>query len=148
MSPDDQAPSTVAELQRRLEALESEKRGILAELTRLRQPQRVADAGALARPPVAAALTVTAASDSAAKITLFRSLFRGREDVFPRRWQNVKTGKSGYSPVCRNEWVRGICEKPRVKCGECPHQAFVHVADDAIKCHLQGADRDASGRQC
>lgn len=147
MSPDDQVPSTVADLQRRLDALESEKLEILAELARLRQPQRVADAGAPARPPVAAAPTVTAASDSAAKITLFRSLFRGREDVFPRRWQNSKTGKSGYSPVCRNEWVRGICEKPRVKCGECPHQAFVPVGDDVIKCHLHGTDRDGSGRQ-
>jgi hypothetical protein len=91
--------------------------------------------------------SVTAASDAAAKIKLFRSLFRGREDVFPRRWQNASSGKSGYSPVCRNEWVRGICEKPRVKCGECPHQAFVAVSDDVIRCQLQGKDRDASGRQ-
>ncbi len=147
MSPDDQVPSTVAELQRRLDALESEKLEILAELARLQQRQHVADVGALVRPMVAAGPIVTAASDSVAKITLFRSLFRGREDVFPRRWQNAKTGKSGYSPVCRNEWVRGVCEKPRVKCGECPHQAFVPVTDDVIKCHLHGTDRDAAGRQ-
>jgi hypothetical protein len=82
-----------------------------------------------------------------AKIKLFKSLFRGREDVFPRRWQNPKTGKSGYSPVCRNEWVRGVCEKTRVKCGECPQQAFVPVTDDVVKCHLHGTDRDAPTRQ-
>ncbi len=55
-----------------------------------------------------------------AKIALFRSLFRGREDVYPRRFESRKTGKFGYSPACANEWVRGVCEKPRIKCAECP----------------------------
>jgi hypothetical protein len=50
-----------------------------------------------------------------AKIALFRSLFRGREDIYPRRFESRKTGKAGYAPACANEWVRGICEKPRVK---------------------------------
>ena len=40
------------------------------------------------------------------------SLFRGREDVYPRRFESRKTGKAGYSPACANEWVRGMCEKP------------------------------------
>lgn len=53
------------------------------------------------------------------KIALFRSLFRGREDIYPRRFENLKTQKSGYSPVCGNEWVRGICEKPKIKCLDC-----------------------------
>lgn len=74
------------------------------------------------------------------KIALFRSLFRGRDDVYPRRFENRKTGKSGYSPACANEWVRGICEKPRIKCAECPHQRFLPVTDDVIRCHLSGQD--------
>jgi superfamily II DNA or RNA helicase len=81
---------------------------------------------------------VTTASPTAEKIALLRSLFRGREEVFPRRWENPKSGKSGYSPVCRNEWVRGICGKPQVKCGECPNQAFVPFGDDIIRSHLTG----------
>ena len=44
----------------------------------------------------------------------------------------------GYAPACANEWVQGVCEKPRVKCGECPHQAFLTVADQVIVDHLQG----------
>jgi hypothetical protein len=51
------------------------------------------------------------------KVALFRSLFHGREDVFPRFWVSPKTGKTGYSPTCRNDWARGVCEKPRVRCG-------------------------------
>ena len=37
------------------------------------------------------------------KVELFRSIFRGREDVFARRWHSNKSGKSGYQPVCNNE---------------------------------------------
>jgi len=58
-------------------------------------------------------------SSSRSKIALF-SLFRGREDVYARRFESRKTGKAGYAPDCSNEWVRGICEKPRIKCAECP----------------------------
>ena len=72
------------------------------------------------------------------KVALFRSLFRGRADVYPRLWVNPKNGAKGYSPACGNEWVRGDCEKPRVKCGECQHQAFLPFDDDAILGHLQG----------
>jgi hypothetical protein len=74
------------------------------------------------------------------KIALFRSLFRGREDVYPRRFENRKTNKAGYAPACENEWVRGICEKPRIKCAECPHRRFLPVTDEVIRWHLQGAD--------
>lgn len=72
------------------------------------------------------------------KIALFIRLFRGREDVYPKLWQNQKTGKKGYSPACSNEWIRGVCEKPRVKCGECPNQAFLPVTTEVILDHLQG----------
>ncbi len=74
------------------------------------------------------------------KIALFRSLFRGREDVYPRRFENQRTGRAGYAPACGNEWVRGICEKPRIKCGDCPHRAFLPVTDEVIHWHLSGKD--------
>lgn len=77
-------------------------------------------------------------SSSLAKIALFRSLFRGREDVYARRFESRKTGKSGYAPACVNEWVRGICEKPRIKCAECPNRRFLPVTDDVIRWHLSG----------
>ncbi len=58
-------------------------------------------------------LLVDQYASAEAKIALFRSLFRGRDDVYPRRFESRKTGKSGYAPACSNEWVRGVCEKPR-----------------------------------
>jgi superfamily II DNA or RNA helicase len=82
-------------------------------------------------------------SSSEAKVELFRSLFRGRVDVYPRRFESRRTGKSGYAPACGNEWVRGICEKPRIKCADCLHRRFLPVTDDVIRWHLSGHD-DAS----
>src|SRR3990172_5102261 len=72
------------------------------------------------------------------KVALFRSLFRGREDVFPKLWENAKTRRKGYAPACSNEWVRGVCEKPRVKCGKCSQRAFLPVTDQVVLDHLQG----------
>ena len=44
----------------------------------------------------------------------------------------------GYAPACRNEWMRGLCDKPRVKCGVCSNQAFLAVTDEVIDGHLRG----------
>ena len=88
------------------------------------------------------AAPVTASSSPAEKIALFRSLFRGREDVFPKRWTNARSGRSGYAPACANEWAPRICEKPRIKCRECPNRAFIPVSDEVIGRHLRGRDAD------
>ena len=71
------------------------------------------------------------------KIALFRSLFRGRTDVYPARWESVQ-GRSGYAPACANEWRPGVCDKPRIKCAECANRAFLPVTDDLIRQHLTG----------
>ena len=74
------------------------------------------------------------------KIALFRSLFRGREGVYPRRFESQRTGKSGYQPACSNEWVRDVCEKPKVKCNVCEHRDFLPVTDEVIRNHLSGSE--------
>jgi superfamily II DNA or RNA helicase len=79
-----------------------------------------------------------APSTSAQKVVLFMELFRGRTDVYPKRWVNAKKGTKGYSPACSNEWVRGVCDKRSVKCGECPNQAFIPVTEKTIHDHFQG----------
>ncbi len=79
------------------------------------------------------------------KIRLFRSLFRGRSDVFPVRFESRRTGRSGYQPACANEWVRGVCEKPRIRCPDCPHRSFLAVTDETVRWHLAG--RDGAGKE-
>ena len=75
------------------------------------------------------------------KVKRFASLFRGREDVYPVRWES-KAGKSGCSPACANEWGAGVCEKggekPRIKCGDCAHRALIPVTGQTVFDHLAG----------
>lgn len=73
----------------------------------------------------------------AEKISLYRSLFRGRDDVYPIRWEG-KNGRAGYSPVCANEWDRRVCQKPKIKCSECPHSSWKAATDQVIYDHLSG----------
>ncbi|AIQ10766.1 TOTE conflict system archaeo-eukaryotic primase domain-containing protein [Paenibacillus durus] len=68
------------------------------------------------------------------KLALYKSYFRGREDVYPIRWSN-KQGKSGYSPACANEWT-SVCEKPKVKCSACKHQSFMPLTNEVLSAHL------------
>jgi superfamily II DNA or RNA helicase len=72
------------------------------------------------------------------KITLFMSYFRGRDDVYACLWVNNRTGKRGYSPACKREWVRAFCRKPAVKCSECPNREFFPLDERAIGQHLSG----------
>lgn len=72
------------------------------------------------------------------KVALFRRLFRGRTDVYPVRWESKTTAKSGYSPACASEWRAGVCEKPRIKCGDCSNRMLIPLSDSVIFDHLAG----------
>ncbi len=109
------------------------RQSLKQSLTRLMAVQELKD-----NPPPVKSAPVTNASSPIAKVTLFGSLFRGREDVFPRRWDNIKTGKTGYAPACANEWAPRICGKPKVKCGDCLNRAFLPVTDEVLDGHLRG----------
>lgn len=94
---------------------------------RLPQPSPV-----VVREPESSRLT------TAEKVALFRRLFRGRTDVYPVRWESKASGKSGYAPACANEWLAGVCEKPRVKCGDCANRLLIPLSDTVIYDHLAG----------
>ena len=74
------------------------------------------------------------------KVTLFQSLFRGRHDVFARRWHSNKTGKSGYQPVCLNEWDPEVCNKSKYKCSECPNRKLKPLEYEDYYKHLEGKE--------
>jgi superfamily II DNA or RNA helicase len=136
LADENDAPAEIARIRLRLAALDAERQALAHELEALEQ-KLISDRHTAERTAFADA-PVTNNSSSVEKIELFRRLFAGRPDVFPVRWENRKTGSSGYSPACSNEWAKGICGKPKVKCGECPHQAFIPLAEDIIEKHLRG----------
>ena len=74
------------------------------------------------------------------RIRLFQSLFKGREDVFARRWFSKTTGKSGYQTVCINEWKQGLCDKKKYRCAICSNRNFAPLTTQDMYRHLEGKD--------
>lgn len=87
---------------------------------------------------------VTSDSPGRDKIALFRSLFRGRDDVYGHGFTK-RDGSIGYSPACANEKTRR-CPRytranPGAKCADCPNREFIPVNEKAIRDHFKG-ERD------
>jgi hypothetical protein len=142
----DELLAAITREESRLGGLKREVNAAEERLAELRRQLRAAPAAA----PVAQPTTISEGGappgTNVAKLALFRTLFRGREDVFPRRWENARTGRSGYSPACSNEWDHCLCEKTkgsesgsrRATCAECLNQAFIAVTDEEVARHLRG----------
>lgn len=62
------------------------------------------------------------------KINLFRTLFRGREDVYATLWINEQAGKKGYKPACEGPWDWKT-KTPK---------KYLPLTDQVIKDHLSG----------
>jgi len=118
----------IKEIEAELHDLEARRQGLLAEMREIRSaaesPELILGKGT--------------PSTNEEKIDLFLSLFGARRSLYPKLWINRKKGSKGYSPACSNEWVHGVCEKPRVKCSDCPNQNFPPLDHSAIHSHLIG----------
>ncbi len=138
IGPGDDLDALLAEAESHLARLDRERTALQALIADLRR--RRSDRQPEATVADFPGATVTRDSPTAEKLALFRRLFRGREDVYPRRWENPKTGRSGYQPACSNEWTPGLCNKRVVKCPDCSHRQFIPLCDDTIRHHLTGFD--------
>ncbi|MFQ5452707.1 MAG: DEAD/DEAH box helicase family protein [Candidatus Zixiibacteriota bacterium] len=125
-------------LRQEMHELDHKRIALYKKLSRLEKIR--AKSASIVHPINSPTSTITSQSHHSDKILLFRSLFKGREDVYPKRFESLKTGRSGYQPACSNEWISGICEKPRIKCGNCENRKFFALTDDVIRNHLLGCD--------
>jgi superfamily II DNA or RNA helicase len=80
---------------------------------------------------------VTKQSPLEKKVQIYRSLFKGRTDVYALRWE-AKDGRAGYLPACAHEWNRPICQKPEIKCSECLNRTLLPLTNQVIIGHLNG----------
>ena len=136
----------LAETENELSKLNARRNELLGQLAEL-QREKAALLNGAAAPPQIRLPSVTNESSPEVKIVLFRRLFRGREDVYARRFESRRTGKTGYQPVCRNEWVSGICQKPRARCDDCTHRDFLPITDEVARNHLLGVDPQDRSRR-
>ncbi|NDV65295.1 TOTE conflict system archaeo-eukaryotic primase domain-containing protein [Bacteroides sp. 224] len=79
------------------------------------------------------------------KIELFQSLFQGRTDVYAKRCYSKKHGSSYYVPACKNEWVKDLCDKTRIKCKDCPNRDLLPLTKEVINNHLRNKDEHGAG---
>ena len=129
---------TIEVIKDRLRKLDIEKERLVSELNNLqRKPEPSNSVG------IRSYSTGTKEGNDNAFISdwnlkLFCSFFRGRGDVYARFWISKTTQRRGYSPVCKNEWVKGLCQKPAVKCTDCVNREFEPLTDEVIGKHLSG----------
>ena len=72
------------------------------------------------------------------KIELFRSLFRGREDVYAVRWEGPN-GRHGYSPASKRDWSAYNAAKPENrKRVDKETRTYLPLTNQAIHDHLAG----------
>jgi superfamily II DNA or RNA helicase len=135
---DGELEAAIAAAEARVRALESERDAATRELAVLRARRHQATHEPAQEAPTVGASPPVAGWTSERKLGLFAGSFRGRADVFPLRWENRGKNKSGWAPCCANEWKPGVCDKPQVKCGECPNQAFRAPSEAQLLAHLQG----------
>ncbi len=131
----------ISALEQKIQAIDAEREALLNELSALKDQVRQQQDNLV---KIRGDATVNHQSSSQEKVSLFGDLFKGRTDIFPKRWENGKTGKSGYSPACANEWKPTVCEKPRIKCGDCKFRSFIPVNDTVIANHLAGKDNQGN----
>src|SRR5229473_4353827 len=83
-----------------------------------------------------ASATVTAESRPELKVSLFRSLFRGRDDVYALRWEG-RSGKAGYSPAGIREWDQAA-SAGRGKKKSFRYRKLFPLGQEGIRDHLVG----------
>jgi len=124
------------ELQNRLKQMDAERISLIHEIQNVRDElnkRQAEETIRLGRP-----IGKTGISTNSEKVRIFLDLFCARQEVFPKRWENTKNGKSGYAPACNNEWIRDVCKKPAIKCTDCPNQKFPPLDEATVESHLRG----------
>jgi hypothetical protein len=102
-------------------------------------PQLAPENPALTK-PVEMASPVDREERARQRITLFRTLFRGREDVYARRWQN-DDGRHGYVPAAVKDWkaINKSRAEERKKVDQRTRR-FLPMTDAVIENHLLGKE--------
>jgi hypothetical protein len=127
MENDERAHGDIRAIEARLAALDAERMALLSQLARLKQ------VGAPSHNATDTAMSSAKDQQTVgAKLALFRRLFNGRDDVYALRWDDLKSGKSGYAPACRYEWPPGVTKKSDAT------RILLPLTDKVILGHLNG----------
>src|SRR5437867_1923538 len=97
--------SLIAQEEARVARLNSERKESCERLNALRRELEAAIRLQVPGSHVSAVNYPSGPISDVEKVALFRSLFHGRDDVFPTRFLSKRTDQSGYAPACANKFV-------------------------------------------
>lgn len=156
--PDDDRTLTAAAPDAELVALRAQVGRLSAENARLLRLLELTPQQAHSPGPVqtgifdAAPGPVHAGSTPGAKVAFFATLFAARGDVYSMRWENGRSGKSGWMPAVRGGWRKGLPAAEREYLPLTPEVITAHLCGeielglypllDADKCCWLAADFD------
>jgi hypothetical protein len=72
---------------------------------------------------------VHAGSPPEAKVAFYAALFGARTDVYAQRWENTRTGRSGWVPAVRGGWRKGVPASER---------EYLPLNREVLTAHLSG----------
>ncbi len=149
-----------SDLLKRIAELESQNIALVAENQRLRKALGLLPADIVAEQSItepagsnrdgddempASGKRINKYSSPEEKIGLFLSLFRGRTDVYAKRGYSKKHESGYYIPACKNEWVKGLCDRARTKCKNCSNRELLPLEASVIDGHLRNKDENGAG---
>ena len=72
---------------------------------------------------------VHAGSPAAAKVAFYAALFGARRDVYALRWENARSGESGWMPAVQGGWRKGVPAAQR---------EYLPLTAEVLTAHLSG----------
>ena len=135
----DSLREAVAAKTRQIKSLTGQLAAARAELANLNEELTALDRDATAHNRDSLESRNAALDTAAGRVSLFRSLFRGRADLYALEWKD-RRGRTGYSPACDNKFRPGVCNIREVPCGRCGNQSFKPLDEQAVYAHLTGPD--------
>ncbi len=118
-----------------MRAVSEELESLRRENARLRRLLKLTDAEAT---PARGAQTawfdrspgpVDASSSPEAKVQFYAALFGARQDVYAVRWENARSGKSGWMPAVEGGWRKG---------GKAADHRYLPLTPEVLAAHLTG----------
>src|SRR3712207_2570497 len=115
--------------------ISEELEGLRRENARLRKLLRLTDAEAAPSRGTQVAWfekapgPVNTSSSPQAKVAFYAALFGARRDVYALRWENARTGRSGWMPAVEGGWR---------KASKTADQRYLPLTPEVLAAHLTG----------
>jgi len=137
----------IAELEKRIQCLEQENqylKKLLSDAGISYSEKETDSVGNEYDPDQGSRIIPRDITETDAKV--FFSMFWGRTDVYSKRTIKKSTGEVNYYTQCYNFWKNG-CPRitgSKIKCCDCPKQAYKELRKEHILAHLRGNSAEAT----